>query len=95
MAKFNNLSINKKNIIWIGFMLSFFIFLIILNKTLDYKKPEDRTVGIEYAKAEVIRIVSEELKPDPDFPYNKVIIFLRLYNDMCNILIYSVDYKRY
>ena len=71
MDKFkgNNLRVNKKNIIWIGFMLSFFIFLIIFNKRLDYKKPEDRPVGIEYAKAEVISIVSEELEPDPDFPY--------------------------
>ena len=71
MDKFkgNNLRVNKKNIIWIWFMLSFFIFLIIFNKRLDYKKPEDRPVGIEYAKAEVISIVSEELEPDPDFPY--------------------------
>ena len=71
MDKFkgNNLRVNKKNIIWIGFMSSFFIFLIIFNKRLDYKKPEDRPVGIEYAKAEVISIVSEELEPDPDFPY--------------------------
>ncbi|WP_195988354.1 YibE/F family protein [Clostridium sp. D53t1_180928_C8] len=71
MAKFkeNNLMINKKNVIWIGFMLSFYIFLIIFNKTLDYKKPEDRPVGIEYAKAEVISINSEELEPDPDFHY--------------------------
>ena len=67
--KNDNFKINKKNIIWIGFMACFFIFLIMFNKTLNYNKPEDRPVGIEYVKAEVITIVSEELEPDPDFPY--------------------------
>lgn len=71
MAKYkgNSIKVNKRNIIWIGFMLSFFIFLFFFNKTLNYNKPEDRPVGIEYAKAEVVSIVSEELEPDPDFPY--------------------------
>lgn len=67
--KKENFKINKKNIIWIISIASFFIFLIIFNKTLSYNKPEDRPVGIEYAKAEVINIISEELEPDPDFPY--------------------------
>ena len=67
--KNNNLKINKKNIVWTISMLGLLVFLIIFNKTLSYNKPEDRPVGIEYAKAEVISIVSEELEPDPDFPY--------------------------
>lgn len=67
--KRENFKINKKNIIWIISIASLFIFLIIFNKTLSYNKPEDRPVGIEYAKAEVINIISEELEPDPDFPY--------------------------
>ena len=67
--KNNNLKINKKNIVWTISMLGLLVFLIIFNKTLSYNKPEDRPVGIEYAKAEVINIVSEELEPDPDFPY--------------------------
>lgn len=67
--KKENFKINKKNIIWIISIASLFIFLIIFNKTLSYNKPEDRPVGIEYAKAEVINIISEELEPDPDFPY--------------------------
>ena len=67
--KKENFKINKKKIIWIISIASLFIFLIIFNKTLSYNKPEDRPVGIEYAKAEVINIISEELEPDPDFPY--------------------------
>ena len=67
--KRENFKINKKNIIWIISIASLFIFLIIFNKTLSYNKPEDRPVGVEYAKAEVINIISEELEPDPDFPY--------------------------
>ena len=67
--KRENFKINKKNIIWIISIASLFIFLIIFNKTLSYNKPEDRPVGIEYVKAEVINIISEELEPDPDFPY--------------------------
>lgn len=67
--KKENFKINKKNIIWIISIASLFIFLIIFNKTLSYNKPEDRPVGIEYEKAEVINIISEELEPDPDFPY--------------------------
>ncbi|MDU2266600.1 YibE/F family protein [Clostridium celatum] len=67
--KKENFKINKKNIIWIISIASLFIFLIIFNKTLSYNKPEDRPVGIEYVKAEVINIISEELEPDPDFPY--------------------------
>ena len=67
--KKENFKINKKKIIWIISIASLFIFLIIFNKTLSYNKPEDIPVGIEYAKAEVINIISEELEPDPDFPY--------------------------
>lgn len=71
MSKFKkiNFEINKESIIWIVFMLALFVVIVIFNKTLNYNKPGDRRVGIEYAKAEVISIVSEELEPDPDFSY--------------------------
>ncbi|MGG7143671.1 YibE/F family protein [Clostridium nigeriense] len=71
MSKFKkiNFKINKERIIWSVFMLALFVAIVIFNKTLNYNKPGDRPVGIEYAKAEVISIVSEELEPDPDFPY--------------------------
>lgn len=59
----------KNKIVWAVFMICFSIGLYFLNSTLDYNKPEDKPVGIEYAKAEVINIVSEELAPDPDFNY--------------------------
>lgn len=71
MVRFKELFIkNRRNkIIWIVFMMCFSIGVYFLNSTLDYNKPEDKPVGIEYAKAEVINIASEELAPDPDFPY--------------------------
>lgn len=67
--KKGTLKISKGNIIWVISMVALFTFLIIFNKTLKYNKPGDRPAGIEYAKGEVISIISEELEPDPDFDY--------------------------
>lgn len=67
--KKGTLKISKGNIIWVISMVAIFTFLIIFNKTLKYNKPGDRPEGIEYAKGEVISIMSEELEPDPDFDY--------------------------
>ncbi|MGL5380082.1 YibE/F family protein [Clostridium sp.] len=59
----------KEKLIWIGFTIIFFIFLFLLNSKLNYVKPADAPIGIEYEKGVVTRVVSETLAPDPDFPY--------------------------
>lgn len=66
---------NKKKIsiiIWCSFMAVFFVFLYVLNTTLEYTKPSDAEIGNVYEKAKVVKIISEELGEDPDYSYIQI-----------------------
>lgn len=45
---------------------------IFFNTTLQYNKPGDIPNGITYEKAKILKIISEDLGPDPDFPNIKI-----------------------
>ena len=55
-------------VLWTAFILGFTIFLVVFNATLDYPRPADTQSGNHYEKAQVTKIVSDTLAPDPDFP---------------------------
>lgn len=59
----------KSNIIWTIFMISFFIFLYLLNNSLKFNSPEDAPIDVVYEKAVVTKINSDTLAPDPDYSY--------------------------
>lgn len=59
----------KNNIMWTIFIISFFILLYFLNSSLEFNKPEDAPIGVVYEKAVVTKITSDTLAPDPDYPY--------------------------
>jgi uncharacterized membrane protein len=59
-------------VIWTISMALFFIFLYFFNITLNYNKPGDIQKGIVYEKAKVLKVISEELAPDPDVPSIKI-----------------------
>ena len=70
MQKTNNkITYQKNNIIWTIFMISFSILLYFLNSSLEFNKPEDAPIGVVYEKAVVTKITSDNLAPDPDYPY--------------------------
>lgn len=71
MKNFNKIMTSKKSekLIWSIFIVLFFIGLYILNSTLNFSKPGDSQVGVEYEKAKVVQVLSETLEPDPDFQY--------------------------
>ena len=70
MQKNNNkISYQKNNIMWTIFIISFFILLYFLNSSLEFNKPEDAPIGVVYEKAVVTKITSDNLAPDPDYPY--------------------------
>lgn len=55
-------------VLWGAFLLVFAAALYIINSTLEYPTPADMQTGNAYEKAEVTKILSDTLAPDPDFP---------------------------
>ncbi|MDR0381611.1 MAG: YibE/F family protein [Oscillospiraceae bacterium] len=47
---------------------AFLLFLLVFNLTLRFRRPADIEAGIAYAKARVIGIENDTVRPDPDFP---------------------------
>ncbi len=63
--------VKKENLLYTvfyGFLAAFLIFLFVFNGTLDYVKPGDQKVGVEYEKARAKKIISDTRGPDPDMP---------------------------
>jgi uncharacterized membrane protein len=53
---------------WTLFTVGFAVFLIWFNVTLSYPLPGDAQMGNRYERAVVVKVVSDTLMPDPDFP---------------------------
>lgn len=54
------------------FLLVYLLAVIGMNKALVFEKPADYPAGLEYAKAKVVEVVSEDLGEDPDYPYIEI-----------------------
>ena len=54
------------------FLAAFFIFLIAFNRSLTFREPGDIKADVEYEKAQAVRILSDTLAPDPEFPGVKI-----------------------
>lgn len=59
----------KKAVYHTLFIVFYIAVLWIYNHSLDFTRPADYPEGIEYAKAEVIEIVEEDMGQDPDYSY--------------------------
>ncbi|MDR2156373.1 MAG: YibE/F family protein [Clostridiales Family XIII bacterium] len=55
-------------LMWVLFTIGFLAFLIWFNATLSYPLPGDAQVDNRYERAVVVKIVSDTLTEDPDFP---------------------------
>jgi uncharacterized membrane protein len=62
----------RPGLIWALFVIGFSAFLVWFNTTLSYPLPGDAQVGNEYEKAVVVKVVSDTLMPDPDFPQIRI-----------------------
>ena len=62
----------KKIIFHIVFIICYIALLVGYNSSLKFEKPGDYPEGLEYAKAEVIEIVEEDMGQDPDYSYIRI-----------------------
>ena len=63
---------HRSEILWSSALVLFIAFLFYFNVNLDFQKPGDALVGIEYATGRVIKIENNTLAPDPMFPYIQI-----------------------
>lgn len=77
----------KKTIVHIIFILCYIGLLWGYNHSLDFTRPADYPEGIEYAKAEVVEIVEEDMGQDPDYSY------IRIGSQKLNLKVLSGKYK--
>ncbi|MGN0334229.1 MAG: YibE/F family protein [Lachnospiraceae bacterium] len=54
------------------FILLYIALIWGYNHSLDFERPADYPEGIEYAKAEVVEIIKEEMGQDPDYDYIRI-----------------------
>lgn len=62
----------KKTVLHILFIVCYVAILIGYNSTLEFEKPADYPQGLEYAKAEVVRIIEQDIGEDPDYNYIRI-----------------------
>lgn len=62
----------KKAVFHVLFIICYIAVLFGYNKSLDFVRPADYPEGIEYAKAEVIEIIEEDIGQDPDYNYIRI-----------------------
>lgn len=59
----------KKLLCHIAFFVCYILLLVGFNRSLDFTKPADYPEGFEYAKAEVVTVLEENMGADPDYDY--------------------------
>lgn len=60
---------------FLGHVLFLLVYLLVvaeINESLTFERPADYPAGLEYAKAKVIEIVSEDVGEDPDYHYIRI-----------------------
>ena len=62
----------KKVLLHILFIVGYIALLVGYNSTLKFEKPADYPQGLEYAKAEVVSIVEQDMGEDPDYNYIRI-----------------------
>ncbi len=62
----------KKTIYHGIFLLCYLVFLIGYNRTLEFERPADYPEGLEYARAQVVEILEEDVGQDPDYDYIRI-----------------------
>lgn len=59
----------KKALFHTLFIICYIALLLGYNGILEFERPADYPEGIEYARAEVVEIVEEDMGWDPDYSY--------------------------
>lgn len=77
----------KKIVFHIIFLVCYIGLILGYNGLLEFQKPGDYPEGIEYAKAEVIEIIEEDMGQDPDYSY------IRIGKQTLNLKILSGKYR--
>ena len=77
----------KKVLLHILFIVGYVALLVGYNSTLKFEKPADYPQGLEYAKAEVVSIVEQDMGEDPDYNY------IRIGKQKLELRIISGEYK--
>ena len=77
----------KKVLLHILFIVGYIALLVGYNSTLKFEKPADYPQGLEYAKAEVVSIVEQDMGEDPDYNY------IRIGKQKLELRIISGEYK--
>lgn len=62
----------KKYIGHITFILAYIVIIVLINSNLEFAKPGDYPEGLKYAKAEVTKILENNMGEDPDYPYIRI-----------------------
>lgn len=62
----------KKTVLHILFIVCYVAILIGYNSTLKFEKPADYPQGLEYAKAEVVKVIEQDMGEDPDYNYIRI-----------------------
>lgn len=62
----------KKILCHIAFFVCYILVLVGFNRSLDFAKPADYPEGFEYAKAEVVTVLEENMGADPDYDYIRI-----------------------
>ena len=77
----------KKVLLHILFIVGYIMLIAGFNGTLKFEKPADYPQGLEYAKAEVVNVVEQDMGEDPDYNY------IRIGKQKLELRIISGEYK--
>lgn len=77
----------KKVLLHILFIVGYVVLLAGINGTLKFEKPSDYPQGLEYAKAEVVSVIEQDMGEDPDYNY------IRIGKQKLELRIISGEYK--
>ena len=77
----------KKVLLHILFIVGYIMLIAGFNGTLKFEKPADYPQGLEYAKAEVVSVVEQDMGEDPDYNY------IRIGKQKLELRIISGEYK--
>ena len=77
----------KKVLLHILFIVGYIVLIAGFNGTLKFEKPADYPQGLEYAKAEVVNVVEQDMGEDPDYNY------IRIGKQKLELRIISGEYK--
>ena len=77
----------KKVLLHILFIVGYIMLIAGFNGTLKFEKPADYPQGLEYAKAEVVSVLEQDMGEDPDYNY------IRIGKQKLELRIISGEYK--